>query len=144
MLHFLQTSSLSVDSSTLKRHCPSPKLSHCLFFSPSVRSESAVGEGGADDGVVLPALSRPNERRQVPSFCEGPAQELLRHCHVHGSPASTAVFRLQVCPHKQKAKKRTKTANNASRLCGYGHVCPANNSLLISRADYRHVEEDRP
>lgn len=77
-------------------------ISHCLFFSPSVRSESAVGEGGADDGVVLPALSRPDERRQVPSFREGPAQELLCHRHVHSSTASTAVFRMQVCPHKQK------------------------------------------
>lgn len=77
-----------------------------------MRSESAVGEGGADDGVVLPALSRPDERRQVPSFREGPAQELLCHRHVHSSTASTAVFRMQVCPHKQK-----KTANNGSHLC---------------------------
>lgn len=102
MLRFLQTSSLSVHSSTLKHHCPNRILSYCYFFSPSVRSESAVGEGGADDGVVLPPLSRPDEWRQVPSFREGPAQELLRHRHVHSSPASTAVFRLQVRRHKHR------------------------------------------
>lgn len=102
MLRFLQTSSLSVHSSILKRHCPNCILSYCLPFSPFVHSESAVGEGGADDGVVLPALSSPDERRQVPSFREGPAQELLCHCDVHSSPASTAMFRLQVRPRKQK------------------------------------------
>lgn len=102
MLNFLQTTSLS---STLKHYCPNRILSQCLFFSPSVRSESAVREGGADDGVVLPALSCPDERRQVPSFRKGPAQELLCHRHVHSSPAPTAVFGLQVYPHKHQEGK---------------------------------------
>lgn len=145
MLRFLQTRSLSVHSSTLKRHCPNCILSYCLPFSPSVHSESAVGEGGADDGVVLPALSRPDERRQVPSFCEGPAQELLCHCDVHSSPASTAMFRLQVRPRKQKELTQLIML---ARLCRFTLNLEPSNNLKdkhnISRADYRRVEEDRP
>lgn len=95
-------------------------LTLCSFL-PSACSEPAVGEGGADDGVVLPALGGPDERRQVPSFREGPAQELLRHRHVHGSPASTAVFRLQVRTNNTNNKNNT-TANNGSPFpdCRYG------------------------
>lgn len=48
---------------------PNHVFSTGCAFPVSVRSESAVGESGADDGVVFPPLSCPDERRQVPSFC---------------------------------------------------------------------------
>ena len=59
-------------------------------------SEPAVGEGGAADGVVLPTLRGPHERRQVPALRQGPAQKLLGHRDVHRPAAAEAVLRVQV------------------------------------------------
>lgn len=71
----------------LKPH-PSPCL--CSLAEPAGR------EGGAADGVELPALGHPHERGQVPALRQGPPAELLRAGDVHCSAASAAVLCLQV------------------------------------------------
>lgn len=48
------------------------------------------------DGMEFQTLHLPNERRQVPEVCKGPTSKLLYDCYVHCSPASAAMFCLQV------------------------------------------------
>lgn len=82
-----------------------------------VCSEPAVREGGADDGVVLSAFGHPDERGQVPSFCQGPTQELLCHCNVHCSAASASMFCLQVCNNKLKSSALTAGTHYFNHCC---------------------------
>lgn len=59
-------------------------------------ADPAVREGDPDDGMDLQTFRHQDERGQVPSFCQGPSQELLRGHHVYGPAAAEAVWRLQV------------------------------------------------
>lgn len=109
-LFFILLSPKSIKTDT-RSWLSSPRLSPL-----SLSSEPAVGEGGSDDGVVVASLCHPHERRQVPPLCQGAAQELLCHRHVHSPAAAETVLRLQVEHKGAHTHTHTHTTISSSRV----------------------------